>query len=286
MIRRVLLRVLASTALLAAGAALALAAPAPTSASTDPVVVSSDGVSYADHLPSSLFAGVLIVPGATVTRTFYVKNQTALPGNLAIALRGVTGGDANLIAALSLRATAGTTTGSTVPFTAATPCAPLVGVPLGAGAVVRVDVRLSLSSSLSGLTSQSSVGRFDLPVLLTSTDVPAPNGCTPGSTVPPTNGGGTGGTGGSGGGGVPGPGTIGSVVISGAADGSVPAAGSDDGPLSGLGGKGLVRSAVIIPNTGRFWQEIDISGYLVLLALGGVFAWWRRRRDIPEESYA
>ena len=69
-------------------------------------------------------------------------------------------------------------------------------------------------------------------------------------------------------------------------DGSVPATGTDDGPLSGLGGKGTVRSLAVIPNTGRFWQELDIAGYLALLALGGAFAWWRRRRDIPEESYA
>ena len=151
-------------------------------------------------------------------------------------------------------------------------------------AATRVDAKLSLSSSLSGTLSQTAVGGFDLPLLLTSTDVAAPDGCGPTTPVtPPAGGGGsdtppapTG----------PGTGTIGSVVLSGAAHGSVPVAGTDEGQLSGLGGKGTVRAFAVVPNTGRFWQEIDVSGWLVLMVVGGLFAWRWRRRDAEVEVFA
>lgn len=281
MVRRALLRVLAFVALVVAGATFAFAAPA--QAAPDPLVVSPDGVTYANNLPASLFAGALIVPGKSVTRTFYVKNQTTETGNLAIALKGVTGADPNMIAALSIRAVAGPLTGVNKPFSAAAPCVSLLsGVSLAAGAVMQVDVRLSLSSSLTHKVSQNSVGGFDIPLTLTSTDVPAPSGCTATVITPPNppSGGGGGSTGGTN----P-PGTIGTVVISGAASGTVPGT-VDDGPLSGLGGKGFVRGEVTIPNTGRFWQELDIVGYLLAMVLGGIFAWRWRRRDVEEEAYA
>jgi hypothetical protein len=283
MIRRNLLRVLAFVALVVAGATLAFAAPA--QAATKPIGLSTDGVTYTDTLSTSLFAGVLIVPGKSATRTFWVKNRSALPGNLAVALRGVSGGDANLIAALSLRGVAGATTGPTVAFTSANPCRTILsGVSLPAGAVIQVDLKLTLSSSLTQQTSQASVGAFKIPVTLTSTDVPAPDGCGPSTPVnpptPPTHTGGT-------------PvvtvpaGTIDTAEISGAADGSVPAGEVDNGPLSGLGGKGAVRSLAIIPNTGRFFQEWDVVGYLLALVVGGIFAWWwRRRRSYEEEAFA
>jgi hypothetical protein len=228
-----------------------------------------------------LFAGVHIVPGMSTTRTFWVENRTAMPGNLAVALTGVTGGDSHLIAALSLRAVAGASAGPTVPFTAATPCHSLVsGVFLAPGGVLQVDVKLAMSNWPAHHMSQGSAGSFQIPVMLTSTDVAAPDGCSVTTPVTPpghTGGGPTGTT--------P-PGTIGTALISGAADGTVPAGEVDNGPLAGLGGKGAVRSLDIIPNTGRFWQEIDVAGYLIAIVLGGIFAWWRRRRNYEEEAYA
>ena len=276
MARRAVLRVLAFVALMVAGATLAFAAPA--QAAPKPIGLSSDGVTYADTLSTSLFAGALVVPGDTVTRTFWVKNRGADPGNLAIALQGVAGGDSNFVAALSVSAAAGATAGPTVAFTSANPCHSLVSaVGLASGAAVKVDVKLKLSNALAHVTSQSSVGNFDIKVTLTSTDVSAPTGCTP---VTPPSGGGGGGSNPT----VP-PGQIDTTVISGAADGTIPQT-IDNGPLSGLGGKGSVRNLAIVPNTGRFWQEFDITGYLVALVLGGIFAWWRRRRTYEEEVYA
>jgi hypothetical protein len=150
---------------------------------------------------------------------------------------------------------------------------------------VRIDATLTLSPSLSGVTSQGSIGGFKLPVTLTSTDVAAPDGCTASS------GGGTGGGGtGSGGGGSDGggtgthhstPGTIDTTTISGAADGTVPGAGAG---LPDANGNGYVYATRIIPNTGRFYQEFDIIGWLALLMLSGIVAWRRSRRE-PEDTY-
>lgn len=275
MIRRAFLRIAAVGALLVAVAGFGVAAPA--NAAPKPIGLSTDGVTYTDTLPASLFGGILIVPGGGVTRTFYVKNRTTLPGNLAVALKGVTGGDANLIAALSLRAVAGSTAGPTVPLTAARPCHSLVsGVFLAAGAVVQVDVKLTLSNSLHNTTSQGSVGNFYIPVTLTSTDVPAPSGCSATTPVSPPDSGGPGGT-------TP-PGTIDTALISGAADGNVLPT-LAEGPLSGLGGEGSVYNSSIEPNTARFFQEFDVVWWLVALMLGGIFAWYRRRNESLEEVY-
>ncbi|MEO8093355.1 MAG: hypothetical protein ABI632_00350 [Pseudolysinimonas sp.] len=277
--RPLLLRALAVVALLAAASGMVCATSAPASATVKPIGLSSDGVTYTDTLSGSVFAGVLIVPGKSVTRTFWVKNRTALPGNLAVALQGVTGSDGNLIAALSLRAAAGTATGSNTPLASANPCVSLVsGIPLAAGAALQIDVRLTLASSLTNQTSQGSIGSFKIPITLTSTDVPAPNGCTATTPVNPPH------TGGNPPGGNP-PGTIDTVVISGVSDGTVPV-NVDNGPLSGLGGKGSGSGFVTIPNTGRFFQEIDIVGWLGLMILGGIVAWRRRRRESEEVAYA
>lgn len=269
--------------LVAIGAVFGTAVPA--HAAPKPIGLSSDGVTFTDSLPASVFAGALIVPGKTVTRTFWVKNQAADAGNLAIALKDVTSVDTAFLGALSLQLTAGTTTGSSVVFSSANPCTSLVsGIPLASGAVVRIDAALTLASSLTGVTSQSSVGGFNLPVTLTSTDVAAPSGCS--AVTPPTGGGtGSGGSGSTGGGSThhggstSGSGTIDTADISGAADGTV-----ETDPLPDATGDGYVYATGIIPNTGRFYQEFDVLGWLALLVLSGIVAWWRSRRD-PEEAY-
>ncbi|MEO8263171.1 MAG: hypothetical protein ABI566_11445 [Pseudolysinimonas sp.] len=282
MSRRALVRVLAFVALVVAGATFVFAAPA--QAAPKPIGLSTDGVTYTDSLSTSLFAGALIVPGKTVTRSFWVKNRAADPGNLAVALQDVTGTDGVFLTALSLQATGGAAVGPTVAFTSAAPCRSLIsGIALASNATVRVDVTIALSSSLSNVTSQSSIGGFKLPVTLTSTDVAAPTAC---SAVTPPIGGGTGGGGGGGtsGGGTHNgstPGQIDSSVISGAAGGTVPGDGST---LPDSSGTGAGASTDVIPNTGRFFQELDVLGWLAALTLGGIVAWRRSRRE-PEETY-
>ncbi len=297
--RNAFLSMAAVVALLAAG--LGLWAAAPAFAAPKPIGLSLDGVTYTDDLPTSLFAGALIVPGGDVVRSFYVQNRAADAGNLAVALQDVSGIDGVMISALSVSAVAGSTTGPSVAFPAAAPCRSLVsGVGLAPGGVVRVDVLLALAPSIGGVTSQSSVGRFNFRVALTSTDVAAPDGC---AAVTPTVPGG-GGTGGGGGGGhVATPGEIDSSVIAGAADGSLPGDGeqnacqadgdgidpaaSADGPFVGQAGDGCqgVAAAITQPNTGRFFQEFDVVAWIILVILGGIFAAWRRSRD-PEDIYA
>lgn len=278
-------------ALLAVLAGIIAVAPAsPALAVTEPITVSSDGVIFGNDLPATLFGGTLIVPGGSVTRTIWVRNNTAEPGNLAVALRGVTGADPAMRAALKLRATSTPKSGPARPFSAANPCVSLVsGIPLAAGASLRVDLVLSLAGNLHGKQSQGSIGGFTIPLMLTSADVAAPDGCSamPPSTPsdPPTGGGPTDPPGTVPPGTDP-PGTIGTIDITGAAAGAVPLPGSEAGPLAGLGGKGAVRSFDTIPNTGRFWQEYDIVGYLLAIALGCLLAWRWRRKEIHEEVYA
>ena len=86
-------------------------ASVPAHAAPKPIGLSTDGVTFTDTLPSSVFGGALIVPGKPVTRTFWVKNQAADAGNLAVALTDVTGTDGTFLGALSLQLTAGATTG-------------------------------------------------------------------------------------------------------------------------------------------------------------------------------
>jgi hypothetical protein len=270
-------------AAVALAAAVAVVPVVPAHAVGEPITVSADGVTFADDLPLAIFGGARIVPGGSATRSIWVRNNTAEPGNLAIALMGVTSADPHMRAGLRLRAATPSLHGPVRPFTAANPCVSLLsGVPLAAGATLQIDLVLSLSGSLSGKASQGSVGGFTIPLTLTSTDVPAPDGCSaatpPVVPVDPT--GPTGPTG------PTPPGTIGAVDLTGAADGTVPLPAPDAGALAGLGGKGTVRSFDTIPNTGRFWQEFDIVGYLLAIALGCLLAWGWRRRDTEQEVYA
>lgn len=271
----------AAAVLLAAAVVVANASPAV--AAPDPIGLSPDGVTWADQLPASLFAGATIVPGGSDTRSFWVRNQQSTPGNLAVALVDVTGADPQFVAQLSVRASIGPQTGPDAVLTSADPCRSLLSsVALAPGASARVDVRLRLASVLNGRTSQGSIAGFNIKLVLTEASAPAPDGCTAVTPGPggPGGPGGTGGTGGpapdgTGGGPVAGP----VAVISGAADGSVPepdAFGEATGAGSGAG------FPLILPNTGRFLQELDVLGWLLAPLLGGMFAaWWRRRR--PEE---
>ena len=275
-IRRAILRVAAVVALIVVATGVGVASPA--QAAPKPIGLSIDGTTYTDQLTTSLFAGALIVPGGTITRSFWVKNRTAFAGNLAVAVQDVTGANGAMIAALSLRADSGTQNGAYVGFSSVNPCRSLLSaLNMPAGDETRVDVTLKLSSSLTHLTSQSSVGAFKVRVVLTSTDVAAPDGCAASTPVTPPPGGGH-----------PDPtppGTIDTALLWGNAEGTVLPT-LAEGPLSGLGGDGSVRSVSVIPNTGRFWQELDVTGYLIAMVLGGIFAWWRRRRPYEEEAYA
>jgi len=276
MIRHAFPRVVAIAALLIAVAGFGVAAPA--NAASTPIAVSLDGTTWGDHLSTALFAGAVIVPGTALTQSFWIKNRASTPGNLAVAVQDIDGTDASMVAALSVSADSGTHSGSDVAFSTVNPCRSLLsGVGVQPGDEVRVDVKLKLSSSLSHLSSQSGVGSFNVRVVLTSTDVAPPSGCS--SATPP----------GGGGGGDPvtattPAGEIDSEVIAGAASGSVPDQANGLHNVSGTGtGSGFRRA--VEPNTARFFQEFDVTWWLIALMLGGLFAWYRRRNMNPEEAY-
>ena len=144
--------------------------PAPAAAE-DPdevIALSADGVAFTRELPAPLFAGARIVPGSTVTRSFWVLNQEGTPGNLALALQDVAGPDV-LMSGLSAAAAAGPASGS-VAFADAAPCATILSaVPVPASGAVLVEVSLSLAD-LDGLEGQGSTGEFALRVTLSSGD--------------------------------------------------------------------------------------------------------------------
>lgn len=269
-------------------AAVGFAAPASAAPTTlDPIAISPDGVGFSSSLGGSLFAGAVIVPGGSETRSFWLRNQAGEPGHLAIALQGVHGGNPALLNALTIDVSTPLGSGAPVALSAAAPCLSLLsGVTMASGDVLQVDVRIALGQ-LNASEAQGSVGEFELMASLTSTDVPAPDGCSPSSGG---SGGGTGGggsTGGSGGastGGTgsgsgaaspaAGPGDLGTVVVSGAD--------SDDPPRPSQAEGRPLEPAGVEPNTGRFYQEWDIVFWATAFALAGIVTAWRRSRDEEE----
>ena len=107
--RRRLLSLSAVLALAVGGGALGVGSAA---AATSQIGVSSDGVTYSNSLPAPLFAGVLIVPNTTVSRSFWVQNQASTPGHLALAVQNVAGTDPAFLGALEVTAATGSTAGA------------------------------------------------------------------------------------------------------------------------------------------------------------------------------
>ena len=281
-------RVLAVAILLVTGMGIGVS---PASAAPKPIGLSDDGVTFADQLSAPLFDGTVIVPGHTATQSFWVRNRTSTAGNLAIAVRGVTGADPDLAAALVVSAVVGAATSSVIPFPAPQACDPLLsGITLAPSAIVRVEVTLGLDASLHAHATQGSLGSFDVGIAMASTDVAAPDGCT--AVDPPDgDGGGAAGNGsGSGQGGATRglPGVTDSAIVAGAADGSLPGAGGvpDDGGLPdamGTGGGAGTASGVAgasgVLGTAGLIPWIALAACLTGLVVGGIFAAWRRTRD-------
>ncbi|MCS0500497.1 hypothetical protein [Protaetiibacter mangrovi] len=248
----------------------------PAGAASDPIGLSSDGVSFSAGYPGQLFGGVAVVPGGTATRSFWVKNQEASAGNLAVAIRDVGGDDGVFISALSVTAEAGVMTGPTVGFEDVDPCTQILGgVQLAPGSVVRVDVSLSLAGTLSGLEAQAAIGAFDLVVVLRSAEVAAPDPCAaqPVEAPPaPPAGGPT----------TPTPEFTDSETVPGSG-GAVadPAPTPTPSPLPDTGDETTDPTAW---NTARLYQEYFVAGWLLAFVLGGGYAWFRgrRRERIPE----
>src|SRR5476649_232600 len=87
--------VIIATVLLVAPAAHAAAA-------TQPVQFSDDGVHWSDSYADALFGGVLLVPGGSADRAFYVRNGAGAPGVLRVTLFDVATTDTALAAAMTI----------------------------------------------------------------------------------------------------------------------------------------------------------------------------------------
>lgn len=273
------LRTLAAVAIMAI-AGLTVAQPA--AAATDPIGLSYNGVTFTPTLTTPLFSDLRIVPGTTVTRTFWVKNQESSTGNLALAVSGVSSDDGDLLEHLTIAADLGDGSGTAIEFASVGTCATLLsGIPLPAGATTRIYVSLDLAPALGGGQAQGAVGAFDLMVRLTSDVVQAPDGCgalppAPPSTLPgdPNGGGPT----------TAPPGTAYFPGIGGTPPilPETPGDGTEVVPTPEV--PPVANEPGMLGNTERFFQEYTALLWVIGLLLGGAIAWGRarRRERIPE----
>ena len=272
-------------------AALLGASPAgaATSSATHVVQFSTDGIHWSDSYTNQLFQGVLLVPGGSAMRSFYVRNGATEAALLRVTLAGVTTTSIPLASAMSISSSTSGAPGATVPVSSAQPCATLSqGLRLASGDSIRLDNTVSLGD-LNGTVGQTASVWFALRVSFSSTDAaaPAPNDCpvdygtvstfpdptTPGTTAP-----------------------TGSVTSTSTAVYHRSASGWTVG--TSVGGVTVTTPTTtpvtpstplvqtLVSNTARFYQEYDVAFWLAMSVLGAVILVLVRRRraeDQPEE---
>ena len=214
-----------------------------------------------------------------MTRSLWVKNQASSAGNFAIAIRDVSSAQPRLLPELKINGRTSTLFGPSVYFDQVNPCSTILkNIPADAGQAVRIDLTLVLDSGVGGQDSQHAMAAFDLAISLASADVPSPDGCSV------TSGGGGGERRRRGG----------TITIPGSTVGrrirqsptspprrptATPTPTPTPVPGPGAGGDGI-----IVPNTGRFFQEYFVGGWVLGALLGGITAWLilrrREKRDV------
>ncbi len=143
-----------------------------------PIRLSNNEQVFRTNLADPLFTGESLVPGATITNSFYLLNASSYPGYLAVALTNTSGSDPQLMRALtiSVRDSAGNQ-GSAIAANVS-PCTSVFhSVQLSANQITRLDVTVQLSSALTGQQAQHTHMGFTVALTLASTDGPAPDGC-------------------------------------------------------------------------------------------------------------
>jgi len=262
-------------------AAVLLVAPAahaaPAAAPAHPVQFSNDGTHWSNSYTDALFGGVLLVPGGSVDRAFWVRNGAAEPAVLRVTLFDVTTTDISLATAMSLATSMPGKPGAAVPMTDARPCATLSqGLVLAAGDSVKLDNAATLAD-LNGTTGQSRTVSFKIAISLSSTDAaaPAPDTCPTdydtGTVI-----------------GVPEPGTgtgsgsrpvyhlqaSGWTPVSGAASADLPTTDQPAPP---------VETALVV-NSARLFQEYFVALWLAMAAIGALLFFLVRRRRSDDDS--
>lgn len=143
------------------------------------VQFSTDGIHWSDSYTGSLFGGVLLVPGGSAQRAFYVRNNAGEPAKLRVTLYDLATTDINLAAAMSVSTSTPGFPGASIPVTDARPCATLSqGQVLAAGDGIRLD-NVAALADLNGTVGQTRAVSFKLAISLSSTDsaAPLPNTC-------------------------------------------------------------------------------------------------------------
>ena len=249
-----------------------LAAPAAHASTSQPVQFSADGIHWSDSYTGALFGGVLLVPGGSVDRAFYVRNGASDPAMLRVTLYDVATTDTHLATAMSISTSMPGLPGAPVPVTDARPCATLSqGQVLAAGDGIRLD-NVAALADLNGLGGQSRSVSFKLAVSLSSTDsaAPAPNSCptdfSTGTVVgAPSTGGGT---------------TSRPVYHLGAG-GWTPVSGTAAGQIATPAAPGEPADPVLVFNTQRLYQENIVALWLAMAVLGVLLLLFMRRRRKP-----
>jgi hypothetical protein len=192
---RVVAVVVAVTVAVLVATAGVLSAPAPATAATAPrLMVSGDGEHWQGRLDSALFGDDLrLVPGASTTGTFWVKNLSSEPAALSARLVDVTTSSPAFAEAVTVSSHSDLDVGDLPPVTLAEDgCTPVLApVRLAAGQEVPVTVSVALDGSASDGTGDQTL---DFGVLVTLTGLAGaavPAGCasagTAGAAVPSTN---------------------------------------------------------------------------------------------------
>ena len=261
------------------------AAPAAhaTASASQPMQFSDDGVHWSDSYMGALFGGVILVPGGSADRAFYVRNGAAEPAVLRVTLFDVTTTDTYLAAALSLATSMPGRPGASIPVTNAHPCVTLSqGQVLAAGGGIRLD-NVAALADLNGTNGQEHTVSFKLAVSLSSTDsaAPAPNSCPSDA----------------------GSGTVVGIPIAPSGPGAAPvyyslgANGWTAPPSTGSGstadpdgGADVIMTPTdraLVANTERLYQENYVAFWLAMAVLGTLLVLIvRRRNDNSSSQYS
>jgi len=281
---RLVAAILAVAGLLAVLGLISAAPARAASPAGQPVLFSNDDVHWSTSYGYALFGGVIMVPGGSVDRAFYVRNGASDPAILRVTLYDVATTDIDLADAMTVSTSLPGLPGASIPVTDARPCATLSqGQVLAAGDSVRLD-NVAALADLNGTGGQSGNVSFKLAISLSSTDsaAPLPNTCPTdfGSTVIGSP--------------DPGTGTTSHPVRHLGAGGWTPAPAASTpaptpsatapAPPSGPG----PHLGDLVANTQRFYQENTVALWLAMTVLGALILLFVRRRrpddgDPPEQ---
>jgi hypothetical protein len=277
-----------------------LANPPAAHAADDPTMeFSADGVNWSTVYSGQLFAGVLVIPGGSATRTFWVRNDAPEPGILRLTLAKVSTNSTALADATTIAATASTVApsvpssvpGVAVPLSAAQPCYTLSeGLIVDAGGAVDITNTMALAD-VDGLAAQAGWVSFVLRITFSSTDQGAavPNTCptepdtgtVAGSTEPTVVDSSPTAT------------TASTTVYRRVASGwqaTTPAVQTPTPVASDPGVASLpVPFRQLVANTYRFYQEWTVAFWMLMLLIGAsvlLLIRYRRHRREDEEYYA